>query len=148
MGNKNKRNIRKKNKKSNEKSPVPKSGREHEEIQIAYRKKRLLTALREGRGNITFACTKTGIGRTTYYKYYNNDPDFRQTVWEIEEEDLDHTESKLQELVDEKEPSAIYFKLKCKGKQRGYIERQDIGIGTLTNEPQKIMIGGKEIVFK
>ena len=123
------------------------SFREREQVQVAYKKKRIIAAMRKSFGNVSFACEQIGINRSTYYKYYNKDPTFREAIWEIEEEDLDYTESKLKQLIDEKEPSDIYFKLKCKGKKRGYIERNDIGVGTISGEPQKIIIGGKEIVF-
>ena len=41
---------------------------------------------------------------------------------------LDFAESKLYELVDDKHPTAIIFLLKTKGKDRGYVERQEFDI--------------------
>ena len=45
---------------------------------------------------------------------------------DIREDALDYVESKLFELIDKGHPSAIIFFLKCQGKHRGYVERQEV----------------------
>jgi hypothetical protein len=42
---------------------------------------------------------------------------------EIREVNIDFVESKLMELINKGQPSAIIFFLKCQGKERGYVER-------------------------
>lgn len=49
--------------------------------------------------------------------------DFKESLKDIR---LDVAESKLMELVGEKNLGAICFLLKCQGKKRGWIERQEV----------------------
>lgn len=88
------------------------------------KKERLLVALEKSLGIVSTACDSVGISRTTYYKYYNEDEDFKQSVDSINDIALDCAESQLFELIKEKNVTAIIFYLKTKGKKRGYIEKQ------------------------
>ena len=90
------------------------------------RKKLMIQAMKNSLGNVTAACQEVGIGRDTYYQWYNQDPVFRKALEEISENCLDFYEGKLHELVDSLNPGAVMFALKCKGKKRGWVERQEI----------------------
>lgn len=92
----------------------------------AHNKKALLEALEQSLGVVTSACKKVGIGRTTYYDYYRNDPEFRAAVDELSNVALDFAESQLHRQIKDGNTAATIFYLKTKGKQRGYIERQEI----------------------
>ena len=48
-----------------------------------HNKKRILEALEKTFGVVTTACKQLGIGRTTYYDWYNNDPEFKKAVDEL-----------------------------------------------------------------
>ncbi len=50
----------------------------------------------------------------------------QQVRLEIDEATLDFVESKLFELLNKGDKTAIIFYLKCKGKNRGYVERSEI----------------------
>jgi len=89
------------------------------------KKEQLLEALEKSLGIVSTACQSVGISRTTYYKYYNEDENFKQSVDSISNIALDCAESQLFELIKEKNVTAIIFYLKTKGKNRGYIEKQD-----------------------
>ena len=89
------------------------------------KKRQLVKALEKSLGIVSTACQSIGISRTTYYKYYNEDEDFRQSVDSISNIALDCAESQLFELIKEKNVTAIIFYLKTKGKKRGYIEKQE-----------------------
>ena len=89
------------------------------------KKRQLVKALEKSLGIVSTACQSIGISRTTYYKYYNEDEDFRQSVDSISDIALDCAESQLFELIKEKNVTAIIFYLKTKGKNRGYIEKQE-----------------------
>jgi hypothetical protein len=90
------------------------------------KKERLLEALEKSLGIVSTACQSIGISRTTYYKYYNDDEDFKRSVDSISNIALDCAESQLFELIKEKNVTAIIFYLKTKGKKRGYIEKQEV----------------------
>ena len=90
------------------------------------KKAQLLKALEKRLGIVSTACKSGGISRTTYYKYYNEDKDFKWSVDSIGDIALDCAESQLFELIKEKNVTAIIFYLKTKGKKRGYIEKQEV----------------------
>ena len=73
-------------------------------------------------GNITAACKNGNIGRQTFYNWMKNDVVFKRDFEDCEDALLDFAEGKLMNLIDEKNPTAIIFFLKTKGKERGYIE--------------------------
>ena len=87
-------------------------------------KKGALAALKKSLGNVTYACQKTKIARSTFYQWMKEDKKFKEDVDEISEMSLDFTEGKLMELVDSLNPTAIIFYLKTKGKKRGYCEKE------------------------
>lgn len=87
------------------------------------KKERFLTALAHGYGIIATACEAIGIGRSTYYRWYNTDPEFRLRVDEITETQVDFVESKLMQSINANDTTAIIFYLKTKGKKRGYNDK-------------------------
>lgn len=93
---------------------------------VEQNKKRLLSAMEKYNGIVSAACKAAKISRTTYYGYINKDPEFKKQIDDIENIALDYVESKLFKLIEELNPASILFYLKCKGKKRGYIEKQEI----------------------
>tara|TARA_X000001388_G_scaffold20246_1_gene13363 strand:+ start:7 stop:363 length:357 start_codon:yes stop_codon:yes gene_type:complete len=89
-------------------------------------KKGLLDALEKSLGVVTTACKQVGIGRTTFYNYYNEDIDFAKKVDDIENVALDFAESQLHKQIQDGSTAATIFLLKTRGKKRGYVERQEI----------------------
>ena len=89
-------------------------------------KKNIIEALKKSMGIVSTACKLIGISRETYYRWYKEDDEFMKRVDEVSEMTLDIAESKLLELVEDKNPAAIFFYLKCKGKKRGYVEKSII----------------------
>jgi hypothetical protein len=117
------------------------------------RKKAMLEALEKTYGIVTKACKIVGIGRPQHYEWMKNDEDYRTAVEELDNVAIDHSESKLHELIegvwmegkeDEdgnvevyKQPpnvAAIIFHLKCRAKKRGYTEKE-----TTTNEDREMI---------
>ena len=92
---------------------------------VQLKKEKLLEALIKSLGVVSTACEIAGIGRTTYYSYYNSDDRFAKEVDEISNIALDFAESKLFDLIRDKNITAIIFYLKTKGKKRGYVERSE-----------------------
>lgn len=62
----------------------------------------------------------------------------RQVRRECEEEGLDFAEYKLLDLIKSGDRTAILFYLKCKGKERGYIERKEFS-GSFTTPPNVVV---------
>ena len=92
------------------------------------KQEQFLIHFRKSHGIVSFACQQVGITRACYYKWRENDPKFREKADEIEEETIDHVESKLYSAIDKGELTAIIFYLKTKGKKRGYVEKAEQSI--------------------
>lgn len=72
------------------------------------------------------ACDGANIARATFYRWYNEDEWFRSKVEEIREMQVDFVETALlRNIKNGKELSQIFY-LKTKGKDRGYIEKQEV----------------------
>lgn len=107
-------------------------------------KKEILEALEAKYGIVTDACKSIGFNRGTFYEWLKQDPEFKSAVESIQDVALDYAEGKLFEkmsgiktiggfdsdgnaIIYTQPPSdtALIFYLKCKGKKRGYVERQE-----------------------
>lgn len=89
-------------------------------------KERLVEAMHKSLGIVTQACTAVGVARDTYYQYYNNDPAFKKRIDDIQNVALDFVEGQLFKQINKGEVSSTIFYLKTKGKNRGFVERQEI----------------------
>ncbi len=89
-------------------------------------KKAILEALEKSLGVVTTACKNVGIGRTQFYNWLKQDEDFAESVEDVQNIALDFAESQLHKQIGDGNTSATIFYLKTKGKNRGYIERQEI----------------------
>jgi len=90
-----------------------------------HKKKALLDALEKSLGVVTTACKKVGVGRTMFYEYMK-DSIFKQQVDDLQNVALDFAESQLHQQIQNGNTAATIFYLKTKGKNRGYVERQEI----------------------
>ena len=91
-------------------------------------KKALLEALRLNYGNVTKACEAVGITRKYFYQYAKDDPEFKETIEEIQESSIDVVEGELFKQIKNGSTTATIFFLKTRGQKRGYIERQQIDV--------------------
>ena len=103
------------------------------------KKESILKALENSLGVVTVACKKSDIPRSTYYKWLNEDEDFKAAVKDIENIALDFGESQLHKQIGSGNTSATIFFLKTKGKKRGYIERSELDLSS-GDEPIKINV--------
>lgn len=90
------------------------------------RKKKFLEVYEKSFGFVGVACENANIGRSTYYRWLDEDSDFRQRCRDIEEANIDYAENKLLSQIREGNTTATIFFLKTKGKNRGYVERQEV----------------------
>jgi len=102
------------------------------------KKEQLLQALTKSLGIVSTACLSVGVSRTTYYKYYNDDEQFKSQVDDISDIAIDFAESQLFELIKGGNITAVIFYLKTKGKKRGYVEKQELDLGN--NFPNNITV--------
>tara|TARA_R100000734_G_C3276057_1_gene70848 strand:+ start:383 stop:760 length:378 start_codon:yes stop_codon:yes gene_type:complete len=105
-----------------------------------HTKKAMLDALEKSLGIVTTACKKVGIGRTTYYDWYNTDPEFKAKVDDLKNVALDFAESQLHKQIQDNSTSATIFYLKTQGKKRGYVERQELDLSSGNEQINKIEI--------
>lgn len=90
------------------------------------KQKIVLQALEKASGLVASACRVAGITRTTFYNWYNTDPEFRSKVDDISELTKDFVESKILQKIKAGDTTAIIFYAKTKMKERGYVEKQEI----------------------
>jgi hypothetical protein len=96
--------------------------------QTTQRKKQMLEALERSLGIVSTACEKAGVSRSQHYNWLKDDPEYREAVRLLDERTIDFAESHLHALIKDKNPAATIFFLKTKGKNRGYVERQEVEV--------------------
>lgn len=103
------------------------------------KKNAMLKALEKSLGVVTDALQTKGvtIHRSTHYDWINSDPEYRRKVEEIQDVALDFVESANFKAIEAGSESLIRFFLKTKGRRRGYVEKQDVIIGT--SEPDQMI---------
>jgi len=93
---------------------------------IKQRKKEVLEHLKQTHGIIATACAQAKISRRSFYEWLDQDEQFKDDVEDIIEITTDKVERKLLEQVHNGNLTAIIFYLKCKAKNRGWVEKQQI----------------------
>lgn len=92
-------------------------------------KKLFLKALLRRRGLVTPALDDVGRSFDWYKDNIRSDPDFAEAVHECNERNLDKAESSIMDHIEDGDVTANIFFLRCKGKHRGYVERQELRVG-------------------
>lgn len=88
--------------------------------------KQIIEELESSMGYLYPAHKNLGITRQTLASWIKEDDELKLAHEEINESQLDKSESELMKARDRGESWAICFHLKCKGKNRGYTERQEL----------------------
>ena len=88
----------------------------------------VIAALRETKGMVYLAAKRLGCEAQTIYNYRDRYPAVRAEMEQQDGEVDDAAEMKLYQAIIAGEPWAVQFRLRTKGKGRGYVERveQDI----------------------
>lgn len=105
-------------------------------------KNQIKDALSKTGGFKTQAAKMLGISYQALWKRIKADKELEMFDEELQEQFLDMAESKLLQQVREGNLGAICFFLKCKGKHRGYIEKQQIDTTFENKEPLIIIKNG------
>ena len=90
--------------------------------------KQIEDGLRASGGFISQAAKKLGVTQQAISDRIRKSEQLQQARKEIDESYLDLAESKLVNKINKEDLGAICFYLKCKGKDRGYVERQEINV--------------------
>jgi hypothetical protein len=121
---------------------------------IAEDKEAVLEALNKSSGIVASACKAANISRFTFYKWYNEDEDFREKVDDVRELQKDFAEALILKKMKEGDTTMIIFYAKTQMKDRGYSERvehtgangepllraAEIDISKLTEEQRKVLL--------
>jgi hypothetical protein len=117
---------------------------EEPQHKLTIKKDAMIQALTKSLGNVSEAALAVGMCRETHYAWLKDDAEYSAAVASLKNVALDFAESQLKKLMEGAErqalthdgeivtikdapnTSAIIFYLKTQGKNRGYIERQEL----------------------
>jgi hypothetical protein len=85
-------------------------------------------AIEEHHGVIAVAARSLNMTRQALYQRINRNKELKEHLTSIRDATLDLAESILIKNIQAGDNVAILFYLKCQGKSRGYIERQEIEV--------------------
>ncbi len=91
-----------------------------------YTSEQIIEALREKKGLVYLAADKLGCDPTTIYRRAGHVASVAQAIKDARGKLVDVAEERLWSAVEDREPWAISMVLKTLGKDRGYVERQEI----------------------
>ena len=83
-------------------------------------------ALKKYSGNMAAVGRAFDVDRSTVHTFVHKRPRLMKTMNDCQESFKDNAESALQKAIIEGEPWAVCFFLKCKAKERGYVERSEV----------------------
>jgi hypothetical protein len=92
-----------------------------------YTPEQMIEALRATHGLISPAADLLGCGRRTMQRYIKEYPEILEAIEDEDEAFNDVAEASLYQAVKRGDPWAVCFRLKTKGKKRGYVERAELG---------------------
>ena len=87
----------------------------------------LLKHLEQNMGNVTLACHFGKCSRSTFYRYYNADDEFKKAVDDITEIAIDICESELWKQIKDGNVPCILFYLNRRHRHKRYFIRRGCG---------------------
>ena len=99
----------------------------------------LLVALEKSLGIFTPACNQVKISRDRFYTYYNEDPEFKKAVDDIQGIQLDFVENQLFRKIKDGSERSILFYMRYKGRKRGYSDELQINSNNISEISIKII---------
>ena len=96
----------------------------HDLQNMTLKKEAMIKALSESMGIVSSAAKKVGICRNIHYEWMKEDSKYKASVEELNNVVLDFAESALMKRIKEGSDACLLFLLKCKGKERGYVEKE------------------------
>ena len=109
------------------------------------RKKAMIAALEASLGIVTKACESVGMVRNTHYDWMRDDPEYKQAVESVQDMAIDYAESALFNQIGSGNATSTIFFLKCRGRDRGYVDKQEIDMSVKEVPSINInLMGGKD----
>lgn len=94
----------------------------------SYKQSVIMGEIKRLQGNLNAAAKSLKISRKTLDKYVSKSKVLQELCKEIFEEEIDQVEKALHNQIDKGNLTAILFYLKCKGRERGWIEKTDLNV--------------------
>lgn len=88
----------------------------------------IVTVLEQTKGLPALAAERLGCSVSTLYNYADRYPEVKEAMTHQREKRLDIAEGQLWTMINAGNLAATIFYLKCHGRSRGYIERQNIEV--------------------
>lgn len=82
----------------------------------------VIEALKKTDGMVTLAAELLRVSYDTLSKYIKNNKKVQASLYAIEQNILDRVQSRLMRMIEQGNAGSVYFFLKCKGKERGFVE--------------------------
>lgn len=92
---------------------------------LSLKKQKMIEALEENLGVVTTSAKKAKIDRRTHYEWMATDKEYKDAVDALNDIVLDFAEEALFERIRAGSDASTMFLLKCRGKKRGYIEKEE-----------------------
>jgi len=86
----------------------------------------IIESIKTSNGLLTLAARKSGFTYMTMRRYVRDFPSVARAVEEAKESVLDFAEGQLYKNIKAGDNASIIFYLKTQGKQRGFVERQEL----------------------
>lgn len=93
-----------------------------------HRMEAILDAIKKSNGIQANIAKRLGVTRACVSNWVNGIPEIWDAVHEAREATIDLAEDSLIKNIRARDNTATIFYLKCQGKERGYIERQEISV--------------------
>lgn len=111
---------------------MPKKSRIDKRFLIKFRPDKFIAAFIKNKGLVYKTCEDIGIDPQTYYNHLHSNEQFKAAVIAANERCLDVAEEILWDKIEvDRDTASLLFYLKCKGKSRGYIEREQVDVQAL-----------------
>src|SRR5262245_49877347 len=93
-----------------------------------YKQTEVAETIRASRGLLTLAARRLGCDRATVLDYARRFPRVGRALEEARELQMDVSEAKLYQAIEQGESWAIQFHLRTVGRHRGYSERHEVAV--------------------
>ena len=100
-------------------------------------KAQIAKALQAHNGLYSNTARALGVTYNAIQQRVKGDPELMQIVEDVTTRMLDRAENKLYQKINAGNMTAIIFYLKCKGKDRGYVEKQQLEAGASPQPERK-----------